>query len=105
MHALLFRRWKNRVKGREWYDFVWYLTHHPKLHLAHLEQRMRQSGHWQQPAPVTPDDVRELYRQSVHAIDIQQAREEVEPFVRNRESLEIWSREFFLSLVDRIEFG
>lgn len=46
MHAVLCRKWKNRVKGRDWYDLVWYVTHHPRLHLAHLEQRMRQSGHW-----------------------------------------------------------
>ncbi|MBB5021358.1 nucleotidyl transferase AbiEii/AbiGii toxin family protein [Desulfurispira natronophila] len=104
MHALLFRRWKNRVKGRDWYDFVWYLTHYPKLHLAHLEQRMRQSGDWQQPEPVTPDDIRLLYDQTVQAIDIEQARAEVEPFVHNRDALAIWSREFFLSLADRIEF-
>ena len=46
MHALLFRKWKNRVKGRDWYDFVWYAADHPQLNLAHLEQRMRQTGHW-----------------------------------------------------------
>jgi len=48
MHAILCRKWKNRVKGRDWYDLVWYAANHPQLHLAHLEQRMRQSGHWQE---------------------------------------------------------
>ncbi len=46
MHAVLCRRWKKRVKGRDWFDFVWYAANHPELHLAHLEQRMRQSGDW-----------------------------------------------------------
>ena len=46
MHAVLCRKWKTRVKGRDWYDLVWYAAHHPQLHLSHLEQRMRQSGHW-----------------------------------------------------------
>jgi len=46
MHVLLFRKWNNRVNGRDWYDFVWYAANHPQLHLAHLEQRMRQTGHW-----------------------------------------------------------
>jgi len=45
MHAVLCRRWKSRVKGRDWYDLVWYSAHHPQLHLGHLEQRMIQSGH------------------------------------------------------------
>jgi beta-xylosidase len=35
-----------RVKDRDWYDLVWYAANHPQLHLSHLEQRMRQSGHW-----------------------------------------------------------
>ncbi len=45
MHAVLCRRWKTRVKGRDWYDLVWYAAYHPQLHLGHLEQRMIQSGH------------------------------------------------------------
>ena len=44
MHAVLCRKWKNRVKGRDWYDLVWYAANHPKLHVNHLEQRMIQSG-------------------------------------------------------------
>jgi hypothetical protein len=46
MHAVLCRKWKNRVKGRDWYDLVWYAANHPQINLIHLEQRMRQSGHW-----------------------------------------------------------
>ena len=42
IHAFLFRKWKNRVKGRDWYDFVWYCAYHPHLHVSHLQERMRQ---------------------------------------------------------------
>ncbi len=48
IHAILCRQWKNRVKGRDWYDLVWYVANYPRLHLSHLEERMRQSGHWQE---------------------------------------------------------
>ena len=58
MHALLCRRWKNRVKERDWYDLVWYCARYPQLHLAHLEQRMRQSGHWSAETPFTADALR-----------------------------------------------
>ena len=54
MHALLCRRWKNRVKGRDWYDLVWYAANHPELNLPHLEKRMRQSGHWKGEASLPP---------------------------------------------------
>lgn len=45
MHAVLCREWKSRVKGRDWYDLVWFAAYHPELHVAHLEQRMRQTEH------------------------------------------------------------
>ncbi|WP_305043301.1 nucleotidyl transferase AbiEii/AbiGii toxin family protein [Geoalkalibacter sp.] len=104
MHAVLCRRWKNRVKGRDWYDLVWYCGRHPELHLAHLEQRMRQSGHWKEGRSLAPGDFQDLVAEAIGRLDIKQAREEVLPFVRNPEALEVWSREFFLDVVRRIRF-
>ncbi len=104
MHAVLCRRWKNRVKGRDWYDLVWYCARHPELHLAHLEERMRQSGHWEGTRRLTPEDFQDLIIQAIDRLDVKQARDEVLPFVRNPEALDIWSREFFLDVVRRIRF-
>jgi hypothetical protein len=47
----------------------------------------------------------ELLRQRVRRVDVGELREEVAPFVRERQSLEIWSQDFFLHLIDRIETG
>ncbi len=102
MHAVLCRRWKNRVKGRDWYDLVWYCAHHPELHLAHLEQRMRQSGHWSGPKSLGPDSFQELLTEVINRLDVEQARREVLPFVKTPEALQVWSREFFLDVVRRI---
>lgn len=52
-HALLYRKWKSRVKGRHWYGLMWYVIHRPCLHLAHFEQRMFPSGHWTYDEPIT----------------------------------------------------
>lgn len=102
MHAVLCRAWQNRVKGRDWYDLVWYVTHHPVLNLSHLEERMRQSGHWQGDDKLTPEAFRQRYAERVDVLDVDQARGEVAPFVKNPIALEVWSREFFLSLCERI---
>jgi predicted nucleotidyltransferase component of viral defense system len=104
MHAILCRRWKNRVKGRDWYDLVWYAANHPELHLYHLEQRMCQTGHWRGNAPLTSEKFKDLIAETVNHLDVDQARKEVEPFVRNPENLSIWSREFFLDVASRIKF-
>jgi hypothetical protein len=103
MHAILCRTWKTRVKGRDWYDLVWYAANHPGLHLSHLEERMRQTGHWKEDDPLTPERVKELLRTTINKLDVKRARREVEPFVKNPETLSIWSREFFLDVASRIK--
>jgi predicted nucleotidyltransferase component of viral defense system len=103
MHAILCRRWKKRVKGRDWYDLVWYAANHPQLHLAHLEQRMRQSGHWKDREQLTPEMFKQLLHQAVDKLVVDQARKEVEAFIRDQKSLAIWSREFFQDIADRIQ--
>jgi predicted nucleotidyltransferase component of viral defense system len=103
MHAVLCRGWKSRVKGRDWYDLVWFAAYHPELHLAHLEQRMRQTGHWPGAAPLTAADLRDLLAKRIDEVDIDQIRREVEPFVKDAAALAIWSKEFFLDVASRIK--
>ncbi len=105
MHALLCRRWRHRVKGRDWYDFVWYVANYPRLHLSHLEQRMRQSGDYTSNVPIDPETFREMLRQAVENLDIEHAREEVLPFVLDRRSVDVWSADFLNSLVDKVELA
>lgn len=103
MHALLCRRWKDRVKGRDWYDLVWYCTHHPEIHLSHLEERMRQSGHWDAEGPLDVASFDDLLLEAIANLDVDQAREEVLPFVREPASLDIWSRDFFTEVMKRVQ--
>ena len=103
MHALLFRRWKNRVKGRDWYDFVWYAANHPRLNLAHLEQRMRQTGHWKGDQPLSAPEFSAVLNDAIDRLDVDQARRDVAPFVKDRLVLDIWSHDFFRDVAGRIE--
>ncbi|MCX7045361.1 MAG: nucleotidyl transferase AbiEii/AbiGii toxin family protein [Candidatus Sumerlaeota bacterium] len=103
IHAALFRRWKNRVKGRDWYDFVWYAANHPQLHLAHLEQRMRQTGNWAGQASLARSDFEVILNETIDGLDIEQARREVAPFVKRQEDLAVWSKEFLKDVARRIQ--
>ncbi len=103
MHALLYRRWKTRVKGRDWYDLVWYCSHHPTLHLAHLEQRMRQSGDWTNLEPLDQDTFRQILTTKINTLDVDQARQEVAPFVTDPRMLDVWCRDFFMAVAERID--
>jgi predicted nucleotidyltransferase component of viral defense system len=102
LHALLFRRWNNRVKGRDWYDLVWYAAHHPQVNLAHLEQRMRQTGQWSGAEPLRQEDFAEMMQAAIDRLDIAQAWQDVAPFVRDQQTLAIWSPDFFRDVVSRI---
>ena len=103
MHALLCRKWKTRVKGRDWYDLVWYLGHHPRLRLSHLESRLRHSGDWTGPAHLTRSDLLDRLHTAIDKLDVNQARQETDRFVRDKSSLQLWSPEFFLEIVARLE--
>jgi len=103
MHALLCRKWKTRVKGRDWYDLVWYAGHHPQLHLSHLEARMRASGDWSGDAHITRDDLQARLLAAIGALDIDQARAEASRFVRDPSALDLWSPGFFKEVVDKIQ--
>lgn len=103
MHAILCRRWKTRIKGRDWYDLVWYAANYPTLHLFHLEQRMRQTRDWEEEEPLPREIFKNLLVEQIENLDIDSARKEVEPFVKMPDNLSVWSREFFLDVVSRIE--
>ncbi|MCE5318875.1 MAG: nucleotidyl transferase AbiEii/AbiGii toxin family protein [Parachlamydia sp.] len=102
MHALLFRQWKVRVKGRDWYDFVWFVSRQTRLNLSHLEMRMRQTKHWTGPERLTPDTLYSLLQTKIQHLSIEAAKNDILPFIRNRRAVEVWSRDFFLSLVPKI---
>ena len=103
MHAILFRKWKNRVKGRDWYDLVWYVANHPQLNLAHLEQRMRQTGHWSGEKSLSPVVFTDLLFEAIDRLDVNQARKDVAPFVKDQQMLALWSHDFFQDVASRIK--
>jgi hypothetical protein len=103
LHAILCRQWKNRVKGRDWYDLVWYVANYPQLHLAHLEERMRQSGHWQQKGTLGKGELADLLSDTIGTLDVEQAKKDVLPFIKDTGALDVWSREFFQDICSRIE--
>jgi len=102
MHAILCRKWKTRVKGRDWYDFAWYVGKYPELNLRHLEERMRQSGDYNEQTELTKEKFFEILNATIENLDIEKAKGEVEPFVENKMSLDLWSKEFFKAAAEKI---
>lgn len=105
MHALLFRKWRKRVKGRDWYDMVWYLKNNIPLYLPYLESKMRQTGDWELTRKIQKEDVMTLYKERAVKLDVEKAIEDVINFIKDPEEVEkTWSNSFFLSLARLFTF-
>ena len=103
LHAILCRNGKSRVKGRDFYDFVWYLGRQVPCNVRHLQARMTQTGHWQRERKLGIPQLRRLLRQRFGQVDFDQAKRDVRPFIRDDAELELWDTTFFQSLVERVE--
>ena len=98
MHALVYRAWKNRVKGRDWYDFEWYVRHNVPLDFIHLAERCKQFNS----ENITPELFMEKLIERLSTADIKQVKEDVLPFVRNPKELDIWSNDYFVQLAGMV---
>ncbi len=105
MHALLFRNWKSRVKGRDWYDFVWFVSQRIPLNLIHLESRMKQTRHLSLSSTLTPENFRHLLHGKIEELNIEQAKKDIEPFLKNSQLqlLQMWNTSFFHAVAEQIQ--
>jgi len=103
MHAFLFRNWKNRVKGRDWYDFEWYVRNNITLNFCHLQKRAEQINALHE-TEFTSDIFKKMLKERIEKTNIEAVKNDVRPFLKNPQELEIWSTDYFLQLTDMIQF-
>jgi predicted nucleotidyltransferase component of viral defense system len=103
LHAVLARSWNaGRIKGRDYYDFVWYIGRDTPVHLSHLEQRLRQTDGWTADRKMTRADLLEMLEKHFSTLDVDLAKKDILPFIKDRQAVDLWSPQFFLSLLPRI---
>ena len=101
MHALVFRNWKTRVTGRDWYDFEWYVANKVPLNFAHLQQRIKEFNGVEMPK----EEFLSALKQRLATTDINKVKQDVMPFLRaDHHNLDIWSNDYFSHLADMIVF-
>lgn len=101
MHALVYRQWKSRIKGRDWYDFEWYVRNRVPLDFRHLQMRTKEFNGIE----LTQESFLEALCSKLSAADIEQVKQDVLPFLRNPQDLDIWSNDYFLQLAAMIRFA
>lgn len=103
MHALLFRKWKTRVKGRDWYDMEWYIRKGIPLDVKHFLQRAQDTGDWTEDT-INPDQILELLRTKIQSVSIDSVKEDIVRFIPDSRVLDIWSPEYFTDLIEKLNF-
>lgn len=103
MHALLFRKWKNRVKGRDWYDLEWYVKKGIPLDVNHFLTRAKDTNDWQEDN-ISTKQILDLLDMKIKSVSFSSIKEDVVRFIKNDDLLSIWSPEYFKNLIEKIKF-
>jgi predicted nucleotidyltransferase component of viral defense system len=103
LHALLFRKWKNRVKGRDWYDMEWYIQKGITMNISHFLMRASETNDWQE-ASISKEQILDLLKDKINSVSFNAVKDDVRKFIRNDEQLKIWNAKYFYDLVEKMKF-
>ncbi|GEM67162.1 hypothetical protein SMI01S_07680 [Sphingobacterium mizutaii NBRC 14946 = DSM 11724] len=103
MHALLFRKWKNRVKGRDWYDLEWYIRKGVPLNLDHFLARAQDTGNWTN-STIEKEELLDLLKKRIDSVSMEAVKEDIVKFIPDNKKLDIWSKKYFLELIEQLKF-
>lgn len=99
IHAILCRPWVKRVKGRDWYDFIWYISQKISVNVIHLRERLIQSNAWDKNRVLTRSDLIELLNKKINETDFSNAKQDVMPFINDPQSIALWDKKFFREII------
>lgn len=103
LDAVLSRGWKNRIKGRDWYDFAFLVRNKVPVLLKHLEARLRQKGFYTSSSALAKPELAKMLHRRIEETDITMAKQDVAPFVARPRDLEVWSKDYFRHVVAGLE--
>ena len=103
IHAVICRGWQSRSKGRDLYDYIFYLSKAVTVNQKHLRARLIDSGYISENQECTLEEIKTMLKNRFDSIDFLQARKDVEPFIRDTSVLDIWSSDFFKQITEGLK--
>jgi hypothetical protein len=103
MHAVLCRAWGNRVKGRDWYDLIWYIQGGIPVNLSYLQAKMAQTNHLAAGEKLDENRLQQKLRERIDHVNWELAKADVVPFIQDKRRLDLWSSHFFYDLVKHLK--
>ena len=102
LHAILCRKYKNTVKGRDFYDFIFYINKKIRPNLNYLKNKLIESNILDKDAVFTIDILKEMLVQRFNQIDFKQVRDDAQRFVMKNEDLSLYCKELFIDCVNKM---
>lgn len=103
IHAILCRNWKTRTKGRDLYDYIFFLAHDTNVNIELLKNKLIASNYIIENEEFSIETVKRLLINKFKEIDYTDAKEDVKPFIKDVESLNIWNKDFFITITDNLK--
>lgn len=103
IHAILCRNWKTRIKGRDLYDYIFFLANNTPVNLELIKNKLIESNYINKNDNFDIEVLKELLIQKFNVINYKEATEDVLPFIKDTESLNLWSKDFFVSVTKKLE--
>lgn len=98
LHAVLARGWRNRIKGRDFYDYLFYIGTKTVPNLDHLKERLIESNKWQKEKLLTMNELQNLLLDRFAVVDFENAKQDVIGFIKNPKELDLWNKDFFIKV-------
>lgn len=106
MDAILHRRWGGRrIKGRDWYDFLWYMRKGTELNIYWLEERLKEKGTLDRGEHLSPELLGELFEKRAASLDVREIIRDVGGFMTDaleKRSSAAWSTKMFLQQKEKL---
>ena len=90
------------MKGRDLYDYVFYLSRNTAFNLPHLREKLIDSDYIDQSSNLTCENVKQILFQRFKEIDFEAAKQDVIPFIKDTDELTIWSADFFIGITSSL---
>lgn len=102
IHAILCRNWGLRTKGRDLYDYIFFLANHISVNLDLLKNKLIESKYIDSNSEWHINVVKNLLVAKFNEINYEDAKKDVLPFIKDIETLNVWSKEFFISITSNL---
>ena len=103
IHAILCRNWNYRTKGRDLYDYVFYLSKEIKVNLKLVKSKLIESKVIKENSEFNINILKELLSNKFKEINYTDAKEDVMAFIEDKDSLNLWNSEFFIEITKNLE--